>query len=364
VISGILGVTMDETTPTSRDSAPATPASALPSFESCWAAVSAGAQSGIDALGALPAPLQQCCPELAGILRSSAVRTSLEIYTRQDAEAVRQQASLMQEATRADVCLMAAGVTSGLVLAVAAVLPSGPEYVTPLGTINITLGLGIVTLALGAAGTFFGYLARDQGRISRWQARRGEAEIARLDVFTTIAGKAAEAGPAVDLHGLALVVRHLLDDQRNWLGARALRHRKSSEATSRWGGLANALTFIGGSGAIIASQAKGSIWIVLSGLIGAAIAAYAANRDALRRDRANADRYEKAQVALDGLSGRTDDVAARIAAGEPKALVAFTDAVTDLLATEHKQWLEGTAQAEASLGKLDAQLRQLTDTKK
>src|SRR6267143_1450775 len=103
---------------------------------------------------------------------------------------------------------------------------------------------------------------------------------------------------------------------------------------------------------------------VLAGLIGAAIAAYATNRDALRRDRANADRYEKAEVALDGLSGRTDEVAARIAAGEPKALVAFTDAVTDLLATEHKQWLEGTGQAEASLGKLDAQLSQLTDAKK
>jgi hypothetical protein len=350
---------MDETTPTPPDLARATPASALPSFESCRAVVSVGAQSGIDALGALSGPLQQGCPELAGILQSSAVRTSREIYTRQDAEAVRQQARLMQEATWANVCLMAAGVTSGLVLAVAAVLPSGPEYTT-----NITLGLGIVTLALGAAGTFFGYLARDQGRVSRWQARRGEAEIARLDVFTTIAGKAAEAGPAVALHGLALVVRHLLDDQRSWLGARALRHRKSSEATSRWGGLANALTFIGGSGAIIASQVKGSIWIVLAGLIGAAIAAYATNRDALRGDRANADRYEKAQVALDGLSGRTDEVAARIVAGEPKALVAFTDAVTDLLATEHKQWLEGTAQAEASLGKLDAQLSQLTDAKK
>jgi len=64
------------------------------------------------------------------------------------------------------------------------------------------------------------------------------------------------------------------------------------------------------------------------------------------------------------MAGRTDDVVARIAAGEPKALVAFTDAVTDLLATEHKQWLEGTAQAETSLGKLDAQLKQLTDAKK
>jgi hypothetical protein len=53
---------------------------------------------------------------------------------------------------------------------------------------------GILTLALGAAGTFFGYLARDQGRIGRWQARRGEAEIARLAVFTTIGGKGRRGG--------------------------------------------------------------------------------------------------------------------------------------------------------------------------
>jgi hypothetical protein len=32
--------------------------------------------------------------------------------------------------------------------------------------------------------------------------------------------------------------------------------------------------------------------------------------------------------------------------------------VCDLLSTEHKQWLEGTAQAAASLEKLDAQLKQ------
>ena len=50
---------------------------------------------------------------------------------------------------------------------------------------------------------------------------------------------------------------------------------------------------------------------------------------------------------------------ARIAAGEPKALPAFTETIADLLGAEHKQWLEGTAQAEASLAKLDGQLRQL-----
>jgi hypothetical protein len=354
----------NETTLSTMNPASAAPAPAgrpaLPSFESCIAA-SSSAKSGIDALSALSDSLQQNCPQLAAILRSSVVRTSLETYARQDAEAVRQQASLMREATRANVSLMAAGVTSGLVLAVAA-QPSSSEHAAVVG--NITLALGIVTLFLGAAGAFFGYLARDQGRIGRWQARRSEAEIARLAVFTNIAGKAAEAGPAVALHSFALLVCHLLDDQRNWLGRRALRHRQSSETTSRWGGLANALAFIGGSGAIIASQIKGSVWIVLAGVIGAAVAAYSTNREALRRDRANADRYEKAQVALDGLAGRTDDVAARIAAGEPKALVAFTDTVSDLLATEHKQWLEGAAQAEASLEKLDAQLKQLTDPKK
>jgi hypothetical protein len=355
----------NETTspPTGSAFVPSIPSngSALPSFESCVAAVSTDAKSGIEALVALTDPLKQNCPELAAILRSSSVRTSLDIYERQDVEAVRQQASLMREATLANICLMAAGVASGLVLAVAA-QPSSSEHADLVG--NITLGLGIITLALGAAGTFFGYIARDQGRIGRWQARRGEAEMARLAVFTTISGKAAEAGPAVALHGLALIVCHLLDDQRNWLGGRALRHRKSSEMTSHWGGLANALAFIGGSGAIIASQAKGSVWIVFAGVIGAAIAAYATNRDALRRDRANADRYEKAQVTLDGLAGRTDEIAAQIAAGEAKALVAFTDAITDQLATEHKQWLEGTAQAEALLGKLDAELKQLTDAKK
>ena len=46
--------------------------------------------------------------------------------------------------------------------------------------------------------------------------------------------------------------------------------------------------------------------------------------------------------------------------GEPRALAIFTGAITDLLATEFKQWQEGTAQAEASLGKLDGQLRELS----
>jgi len=351
----------DETDPSAAPPAPsvqnfASPNQSLPSLRECLSLVALDDKFGVSAIDDLAKPLQSACPEMSAIVRSSAVRASLETYARQDAEAVRQQTELMREANWANICLLAAGVASALILAVSAVW-SGDEYKGRLS--NVTLATGVATLALGAAAAYFGYIARDQGRISRWQARRGEAEMARLDAFSTIASKAADAGPAVALFGLAVIVRHLLDDQRNWLGARALRHRKSSERTSRWGGAASALAFIGGSGAIIASQLQGTVWIVLAGVIGAAIGAYATNRDSLLSDRANADRYEKTQVALDGVAGRADEVAAKISGGEPKAVVAFTEAIIDLLSTEHKQWLEGTAQADASLQKLDAELAQL-----
>ena len=152
-------------------------------------------------------------------------------------------------------------------------------------------------------------------------------------------GKSAKAV----LFGLAVVVRDLLEDQRSYLDKAAQRHRKSSEISSRWGGLGGSLAFIGGSGAIVASQggALWTNWIILAGVFGAAIGAYAANREALNRDRANADRYERTLVALDGIKGRTDDIARQIMNGERKALAIFTGAITDLLATEFKQWQEG-----------------------
>ena len=352
----------EETDRTYADPAPAKPKPEpprpaeppLPSLESCAAAISAGENTGVSAIAERAASLKTVCPELAAILQSSAVKTSLDTYARQDAEAIRQQTELMCEANLANLCLLAAGVTSGAILAVAALSSASANM-----TDYLTLALGVLTLALGAGAAYFGYIARDQGRIARWQASRGDAEMARLAVFTTMAAKAGDASPKVALYGLAVVLRDLLDDQRNYLSKRALRHRKSSEATSRWGGLASALAFIGGSGAIIASQLKGAVWIVLAGVVGAAIGAFSTNRDALRRDRANADRYEKTRVALDGIAARTDDVAGRIAAGEPKALSAFTETIADLLGAEHRQWLEGTAQAEASLAKLDGQLQQL-----
>jgi hypothetical protein len=263
--------------PSASTEAPSTTMASSPgptslSFVDCVAAVSSTDKSGIDAISALPGKLQQNCPELAKILESSAVRTKLDTYARQDAEAVRQQTQLVEEATRANACLAAVGVTSGVILAVSALsTDSSIQY--------LTLALGVVTLLLGAAAAFFTYVARDQGRVGRWQTCRGEAEIDRLAVFGTVAAKAADKGADVALAGLALVSVHLLDDQRKWLRARASRHRSSSETTSRLGGIASSLAFIGGSGAIIASQKASAVWIVLAGVVGAAVGAYASNRE-------------------------------------------------------------------------------------
>ena len=71
--------------------------------------------------------------------------------------------------------------------------------------------------------------------------------------------------------------------------------------------------------------------MALAGVVGAAVMAYALNREGLRRDRANADRYEKAAVALDQLAARVDPIAAEIADGRTEALPAFVDAVAGQL---------------------------------
>jgi hypothetical protein len=335
-----------------------------PSLEHCQAVVAKSKSSGLDAIRELPPLLKAECPELAEILGSSAITTSLETFKRQDEESIAQQADLKLEANRANLCLLAAGVTSAVILAVAATTgnAAGQPPVDPsVGKFNITLILGVLTLAFGAGAAYFNFVARDQGRISRWQASRSDAEMARQAVFTTMASAAVAKSATAALFGLAVVTRDLLEDQRAYLTKAAQRHRKSSEISSRWGGLAGALAFIGGSGAIVASQggAWWTNWIILAGVFGAAIGAYAANREALNRDRANADRYERTLVALDGIKGRTDDVARQVANGQSSALSVFAGAITDLLAAEFKQWQEGTAQASAAIDKLDGQLEEL-----
>jgi hypothetical protein len=310
-------------------------------------------------IAAAAAALADKDPGLAAILRSGAIRTQIDAYVRCDAEAIEQQRRLFQEVTVSNVCLMLAGVASGLVLAGATVPAAVSAWLGGDGSTRLSVALGIVTLLLGAVASMFAYWARDQNRLTRWTARRSEAEAARIAVFKEVAAQAAAKGASTAMWGLVFVVRHLFDAQCHWLKRRAARHRRSSEWTTFWGGIGAALAFVGGSGAVIGGVEQGAAWLAIAGVIAAAVAAYATNREALRRDRPNADRYEKVQAVFDGLAGRLDDVAVQIAAGKPEALVAFTDAVAEQIMTEHKQWLEGAAQAENVLAELDGRLNEI-----
>ena len=241
--------------------------------------------------------------------------------------------------------------------------PGRPGLQALLGgtwTDRAALGIGLAALALGALGgacTATGR-ARATGCAAgspcaarpKWRGSRPSGRSR---------GRRRSAAPLPRPPASPLFCRHLFDDQREWLVARAARHRVSSDVTNRWGGIATALTFLGGSAALIASFAPDTSWMALAGVVGAAVMAYALSREELRRDRANADRYEKAAVALDQLATRLDEVAAEIAAGRPEALPAFVDAVTAQLEAEHKQWLDGASQVEATLARLDARLKEL-----
>jgi hypothetical protein len=338
-----------------RPEATAAGVSRVPSLADAAQMLDGQGSDGMSALLAAGEALAGQSPELRDILRSAPVRTQAEAFPRWDREADAQRARLMREVTLANVCLLLAGVLSGLVLAGAAIREQFPA----LWTERLSLWAGLGTLLLGALAAMLSYQARESDRLRRWLAMRGAAEVARLATFRTIAARAAEAGPVPAICGLALVSRHLLDEQRRWLLARAARHRRSAEWTNFWGGMATALAFVGGSGAVIASFVQSQAWMPLAGVVGAAVAAYALNREGLRRDRTNADRYEKAALALDGFASRVDAVAAEIAAGQPKALPAFVDALADQLAAEHKQWLDGTAQTEKAIAALDERLREL-----
>jgi SMODS and SLOG-associating 2TM effector domain 1 len=298
---------------------------------------------------------------LEPILRSSSVRVQMETLEWLDTEAGTQQRAFRRELTIANVCLMLTGVLSGLVLLLA------PEMAT---TRTVEAGridwwtwppflMGGATLALGAIAALQTYKAREGNRLQRWLSARSGAEMAQSGTFMAIAEPAASATSEVALAALELVNRGLLEEQRAWFRRRASEHRRSSDWTTSWGGLGTALAFVGGSGAVIASFQPSQTWIVVAGVVGAAVGAYAVNRESLRLDTANANGYENAAAALDAIAARYDAVEAEVRAGKTEALRAFTAAITEQLSAEHKRWLEGSAQVETVLSKLDGQLQQL-----
>jgi hypothetical protein len=171
---------------------------------------------------------------LEPILRSSSVRVQKEAVDHLERVATAQQRAFRRELTIANLCLMVAGVLSGLVLVLAPMMPSANAgWWAWLPRI-----MGVATLALGAIAALHTYKAREGNRLQRWLSARSGAEMARSGMFMTIAERAAGAGSELALAALELINRDLLENQRVWFRTRADEHRRSSDWTTSWAGWA------------------------------------------------------------------------------------------------------------------------------
>ena len=204
-----------------------------------------------------------------------------------------------------------------------------------------------------------GQFVRGGDRLGRWRALRSEAELARGRKYAALARlAAAAAGPGPALEALEAVGEELLEHQRAFYERRARRHRTSAGVTSIWTGVALALSSLAGAAAVTVLVGLPTQWLLVIGVIGAAVGAYAVDRENLQRDRGNAELYERTAERLGALAGGLDRVAAEVQGGTPQAVVVFTDLVVEELQAEHRRWVEVLNVTQEQLNRLDDRLRE------
>ena len=256
-----------------------------------------GREAGIGQLGSRRWRLREIAPRSG---RSSAPPRSARIwapYARCDDEAVRQQEPAVLGATAANLCLLAAAVRAACVLAVPAI-----RRCSARPGLRVASAIGLTAWCSAALAALYGYRAREGNRLLRVaqhaRPRRGRAH----RHLSRIAKRAAAAVRSPRLRAWRCSAA-ISPRAARWLVARAQRHRVSP--TSPTAGAASPRRSPSSAAVPPRSPLPGQMsWLALAGVVGTAFMAFALNREGLRRDRANADRYEEKAVALDQLSTR------------------------------------------------------------
>jgi hypothetical protein len=222
------------------------------------------------------------------------------------------------------------------------------------GTSGVSVGKPLsVGAALSAAcGAVALYKLREGRLLESWMAARARAETHRLSYFSVL-GDLAAARPEPQRLASFLVYfqRFHLDVQREFYDVRAREHEASANVTVTIGAVgAGMATFFGALGA--AAEGGWAAVGVLS-VAGAALGAVAATRELMNDDRRNSERCGRTWAALQGLAARLDEVREAAAAGNADAVKEFVSAVNDQVSLEHRQWLEGSENASATLSRLE-----------
>ncbi len=297
---------------------------------------------------------QSGAPHLAEVLRSAPSATAAEEYEHYNNEAIRAQAEFKRAAGGANITILLTATLGAAVMLVALIEIAVSDV--------LVLALGVTGLIVGAMGAYYNYQLKQRALLRGWMKARAKAETQRAEYFTVVTNDepaaGSNAGIPLGLLQLEYFRRYELDVQVTYYTTRQDDHRRAADRTAILGGVAVFLAaLVTGLGGFLGGLVDPT-WAGLAalGILAAALAAFASNRDAISQDSRNAERYERTREALQGLAARLDEVRAAVAEGNHVALREYVAAVHDHMSVEHRQWLSAAESTRAALGRLDAVL--------
>lgn len=287
-------------------------------------------------------------PDLAALLRRSAVKVMAEQYERVDARAIEAQDEFLKTSRRARAAVFWAGVATAGILVVGA-LSRGLNGALGDALFVVLASGGVV--AGGLAGVWIRVLGRD-GLLEAWMGHRAEAETLRLRYFEHLATEAELPEPLLQLEYFR---RYQLDVQRAFYGVRADEHRAAARRATRYSTVAAGAGAVATGLAGVLGAALSAAWSALAGLgfAGQAVSARFDNREDTTQSRRNAERYDRTRRILDHLYAKLDEVRAATARGELEILQEYVAAVHEQLSVEHRQWLEEIGAAGEAVQRLE-----------
>jgi SMODS and SLOG-associating 2TM effector domain 1 len=296
-------------------------------------------------------------PALARLLRTAKLETLALQYERLDRQAGAAQQKFkgaMAWANRA--LLLTTGLGAGIM--VVGILASWAEDAAqPLSVV-----IGLIAVLSGGMASMSLFRVREGNLLEAWMSGRAYAETARLSYFSTLmqGGDDRTSDPPLGLLKLEYFRRYQLDVQITYYTKRGHDHRQAADWTLMLGGFAVAAGAVAaGSAGVLAAIDQRWAALAAVGVIGTALAAFAATREAVNQDRRNAERYGRTLSALEILRGRLDDVRAGVLKGSQDVLEEYVAAVHEQLSLEHREWLSGAESTRSAIGKMDETLAAL-----
>ncbi len=295
----------------------------------------------------------EAAPDLAAVLRTSAVVVVAERFETLDARAVEDQRFFNTISRRARLAVFWAGLASALLLVGGSLSGTWPTVARGLILVS-----AIGAVLAGALATMWIQRVKQGRLLERWMTARAEAETARIRYFDVVTGSSGTAAPNLLLEYFR---RYQFDVQRAYYGGRSDQHRRAADR-------ALDQSTLGVAGGSIATGLAGvgvvhSAWTSLAavGLAGQAWSALVANTEATAQNGRNAERYGRTRLALDHIYERLDEVRRAVADGHAEVLTEFVQAVHDQLSLEHRQWIEEMQAAGTAIGRLDELLARYRD---